>query len=511
MRKVLYIFYFLTYLAIGQNQTVGLFQYDNSSIDGYTLFTPNEFTFLIDNCGRVINSWQSNYKPGNSVYLLNDGSILRTCRMSSTVFSGGGIGGRVERRDWDNNLLWSYDFSNNIYHQHHDIEIMPNGNILVLCWEKKSLLDAIIAGRDPSTLADNELWPTYIIEVEPQGTNNINIIWEWHLWDHLIQDFDPSKSNYGNVGNHPELLDINFYSGNGKKDWLHCNSIDYNEQLDQIVISSRALSEFYIIDHSTTTLQAAGHQGGIYGKGGDILYRWGNPKSYRNGTTSNQQLFGQHDVKWIETNLMDGGKLILFNNGQNRGYSSVDILEPPMDNTNNYIINNNLFGPDSVEWSYTDPNPISFYSSYISGAQRLQNGNTLICDGAHGTFFEIDSNKTQVWKYINPVINSGPLAQGSIIPTNSNGWTNSTFRCERYLPSFDGFNGRVLTPGNFIELNPYPSNCNMASDIQENTKTNTARLLYISDLLGREVNPKSNNLLFYIYEDGKVEKKIIIE
>jgi len=241
--------------------------------------------------------------PGLSVYLLEDGSLLRTCRISNSIFSGGGSGGRVEKKDWNNNLLWSYDFSSSAYYQHHDIEPMPNGNILVLCWEYKSLIDVILSGRDPSSLADNELWPSYILEVQPQGNNGINIVWEWHLWDHLVQEFDPSKPNYGIVANHPELLDINFYKGNGKKDWLHCNSIDYNQQLDQIVIGSKTLNEFYIIDHSTTTAEAATHSGGNSGKGGDILYRWGNPESYNNGTATDQKLFGQHNVHWIYKNL----------------------------------------------------------------------------------------------------------------------------------------------------------------------------------------------------------------
>ena len=102
-----------------QNQTVGLFQYDAASLDGYTLFSPNEYTYLIDNCGKEINTWQSTYKSGNSAYLLEDGTLLRACRIQSIFFSGGGSGGRVEQRDGDNNLLWSYNFSDNNYHQHH--------------------------------------------------------------------------------------------------------------------------------------------------------------------------------------------------------------------------------------------------------------------------------------------------------------------------------------------------------------------------------------------------------
>ena len=182
----------------------------------------------------------------------------------------------------------------------------------------------------------------------------------------MVQEFDPSKLNYGVVANNPQLLDINFYAGNGKKDWLHCNSIDYNEELDQIVIGSRTLSELYIIDHSTTTAEAATNSGGNSGKGGDILYRWGNPVAYNSGTTSDQQLFGQHNVHWIDKNYKDGGKLILFNNGEGRGFSSIDILNPPTDGNGDYFLATNTFGPSSVEWTYTDPNPTNFYASYIS-------------------------------------------------------------------------------------------------------------------------------------------------
>jgi hypothetical protein len=512
MKNTFILILFFPLLIFGQNQTVGLFQYETDSYDGYTLFSPDKNTYLIDNCGKLVHSWQSNYNTGKSVYLLEDGSLLRTCYITNSIFTGGGSGGRIEKKDWNNNLLWSYDFSNTTYYQHHDIEPMHNGNILVLCWEYKSLIDVILSGRDPSSIADNELWPSYILEIEPQGSNGINIVWEWYLWDHLVQEFDPSKPNYGIVANHPELLDINFYAGNGKKDWLHCNSIDYNEELDQIVISSRALNEFYIIDHSTTTLEAATHTGGNSGKGGDILYRWGNPEGYNRGTSADKQLFGQHDVQWIDGNLEDGGKLMLFNNGQGRNFSSIDIINPPTDSNGNYFLTNNTFGPISAEWTYTDPNPTDFYASYISGAQRLPNGNTLICDGAHGTFFEIDATDTQVWKYINPIFNSGILAQGDIIPTTNNGWANSTFRCTRYSPNYSAFIGQNLTPGPFIELNPLTSNCQMLSGIDESQMTNqNCSLLYITDILGRKITTKYNTPLFYIYDNGTVEKKFIIE
>jgi len=179
----------------------------------------------------------------------------------------------------------------------------------------------------------------------------------------------------------------------------------------------------------------------------------------------------------------------------------------------NYFLNaNSTFGPDSAEWTYTDTNPTNFYSSYISGAQRLKGGNTLICDGAHGTFFEVDNNKTKVWKYINPIINSGPLSQGTAIASGQNGWVNATFRCTRYAPNYPAFLGRNLVAGVPIELNPIPSNCDMSTTISEQVNLNKNKeLLYITDLLGRKTSHENNKILFFIYDDGTVVKKLLLE
>lgn len=497
--------------VFSQVQTVGLFQNDSTSYDGYTLFSPNENTYLIDNCGRLIHTWTSAYKPGNSVYLLEDGTLLRTCRTQSSIFTGGGSGGRIEKIGWDNTMFWAYDFSNNTYHQHHDIHPMDNGNILVLCWEYMSGQEAIDEGRDSSLLLHNELWTTYILEVQPIGTDSIHIVWEWHFKDHLIQDFDSTKNNFGVIYNNPQLLDINFVTGQGKKDWLHCNSINYNSELDEIIISSKTLSEVYIIDHSTTTQEASSHAGGNHNKGGDIIYRWGNPQVYDRGTIFDKTLFGQHDAHWIPNGVPDAGKIMIFNNGQGRGYSSVDIIDPLKDTNNRYLFNSNgTFHPDIAYWSYIDTIIHFFYSSYISGSQRLANGNTLICDGAHGTFFEIDENKNMVWKYINPVLSNSILSQGDPIPTSQNGFSNNTFRCTRFSPGYPGLLGQNLMVGNPIELNPLPINCDINTDILDMNKI-TRKLIRVVDIVGRDINLSFNRIILYIYSDGSVEKSIRVE
>ncbi len=460
------IFIAIIFSAPAQTPTVGLLLNDINSFDGYTLFAPNTFnkTYLIDNCGNTVNTWQSSYPPGLSAYLLPNGNLLRTAHISNSVFaSGGGSGGRLELFDFSGNVIWSTNYSDNSHHQHHDVEFLPNGNILMIAWEYKSSAEAITAGRNPALLNAN-LWPDQVVEIEPTGSSSFNIIWEWHSWDHLIQDYDSSKANFGVVQDNPELININFSNSNNQ-DWMHTNSIDYNPLLDQILLSIHNFQEIWVIDHSTTTAEAAGHNGGNSGKGGDLLYRWGNPGAYNRGTPANQKFWGQHDAHWIEPGLHDEGKIMVFNNGINRpggNSSSVDVLEPPLDSAGTYLLNGILpFGPDSLLWQYAGNPPAAFYSSNISGAQRLENGNTLICVGSSGNFFEIDTIGNTVWNYINPVNSMGPVNQGAI-PTG-----NSVFRCTRYSRHYSGLVGQILQAGLPLELNPYPSSCQLYTSTED--------------------------------------------
>jgi hypothetical protein len=183
------------------------------------------------------------------------------------------------------------------------------------------------------------------------------------------------------------------------------NSIDYNEEFNQIMISVHNFNEIWIIDHSTTKEEAAGHIGGNSGKGGDLLYRWGNPEAYRAGTTSDQKLFAQHDATWIESGCPGEGNILVFNNGVYRPagkFSSVDEIVPPVNSTGHYYLESgSAYGPENLIWSYTANPPTIFYSNYICGAQRLKDGNTLICDGSAGRFFEVTPEKATIWEYAN--------------------------------------------------------------------------------------------------------------
>lgn len=449
----------MNYVSFKAQNTIATVYNSTETEEGYTLFEfmGDNSIYLIDNCGQVVNQWESNFQAGTSVYLLEDGSIMRAGKTPTTHFSVGGQGGVLEKFDWDGNLLWQYFYSDSIQSLHHDFAVMPNGNILAIAFELISAQEAIDNGRDPSLLSNDKLWPEKIIEIQPQGINDAVIVWEWHMWDHLVQDYDFTKLNYGVVEEHPELFDLNYVS-TPIADWAHANSIDYNTSLDQIVISLNFFDEFVIIDHSTTTLEAASSTGGNSGKGGDILYRYGNPQSYGHGDSTDRVNYKQHNVHWINDGLSDAGKIMFFNNGNVRpdgAYSSVDIVTPLTNVDGNYILEaDTTFGPDSAEWSYVAPVPTDFFSPMISGAQRLPNGNTLICQGRDGRIFEINDNDDIVWEYLSPINNIGIMTQGDIHSGNRN-----VFRAQKYSPSFSGLIGKDLTPGQPIELNPDLSVC----------------------------------------------------
>jgi hypothetical protein len=363
-----------------------------------SLLTSTE-TFLIDMDYNILRTWHGDAVPATFAYLLPDYSIIRPAVDSGGSFGGGGVGGRLQKIDADDNVVWDYYFSTPDYQQHHDIEPMPNGNVLVIAWERFTLAQAIAAGRQQIS---GDMWVTMIAEIEPDGATDGNIVWEWHLFDHLIQDADPAKDNFGVVADHPELVNVN-YGNISTQDWDHANSVDYNPQLDQVLFSARKMDEFYIIDHSTTTEEAAGHTGGNSGMGGDILYRWGNPQVYDRGDETDRYYFGIHAANWIDPGLPGAGGVLTFNNGNRGGvandYSSVEDIDPPVDTEGNYsIAPGEPFEPAAPSWSYSS-GP-GFYSLNRSGAFRMPNGNTLITDTAHNNIFEVTVAGDKVWTYL---------------------------------------------------------------------------------------------------------------
>lgn len=373
--------------------------------NGYTLFAPmaDTTTYLIDNAGVVVHTWPGTYTPGASAVLAEDGYLWRQLKIDNPEFAFGGQGGRLEKVDWDGNLVWTYELSTSKQCTHHDFALLPNGNVLLIAWNRFTPEQMTAIGRDPSTVPDAGLLIDSIIEIAPSEPEPA-IVWQWNSVDHIIQDYDSQKPNYGNPAAHPELIDLNYFAY-PSEDWTHINSVDYNAELDQIVVSPLIHCEIWVIDHSTTMQQAAGHTGGKYGRGGDLLYRWGNPCAYGAGLPVDRKLYGQHNIRWIANGLDGAGDLMVFNNMagtvDGMAYSTVLEITPPLNPDGSYYMTGAVYGPEGPVWRYKGDPPSKFFGVNMSSAQRLANGNTLLCLGPDGRIFEVRPGGATVWEYQN--------------------------------------------------------------------------------------------------------------
>lgn len=357
----------------------------------YTLVaTQNTTAKLVDTSNVVYKTWTLTGNTGYSAYMLEGGVLLRSVTTTNSVFSGGGMHGRVQKIDWSGNIIWDYTYSTTTYCGHHDIQPLPNGNVLMIVYELKSAAETSAAGCSTSKV----LWPDKIIEIQPTGTTTGTIVWEWHVWDHLVQNVTSTKSNYQtSIIDHPELININYNNSTTTKDWMHSNGLDYNAELDQITFSSHNLNEVYVIDHSTTTAEAASHTGGNSGKGGDILYRWGNPAAY--GATGTANFNVVHDAHWIPAGCPRAGSLVGFNNGATTSYSGADIFYPPYSGYNY----SRTTGAAYLPTVYDKRILMNGKTTNQGNSQQLPNGNTIYAIALSGNLYEVDSNGTQVWSY----------------------------------------------------------------------------------------------------------------
>ena len=429
--------------------------------------------------------------------LLEDGTLLR----AHINRSAGENGASYMLYDWDGKVLWQYKDPREDYSAHHDFRMVWNlrlkaRTLMFVSSKELSHIDAIQLGCDPKLMEDYASQPDGIVEVDMDG----NVVWEWNITDHLIQDVNPEAANYIGEGkaiaDYPGKLDPNF-GGGRSGDWIHINSFDYNEVLDQIVINNSTDSEFYVIDHGATfipgdpkkSIQLAASDAG------DFIYRWGNPCVYDSGdcpsltnegrgsSNGHKQLFFSHDVQWIKEKgitsmkweLPGAGHFLIFDNGTRRPgatFSSVLEINPYEGDWRKGVyvpeINSEYdekkgagFQPShtriskQIVWNYRSTLPNSFYGNYISGSQRLPNGNTLINSGPHGHFFEVTQEGEVVWEYINPVGDRTKGAYGiyKIMSDSAGPFFNSVFRCLRYGPDYPGLAGKDLTPkGKITEI-----------------------------------------------------------
>jgi len=475
----------------------GLRMNEPGAFDGLTIIQPlrSKDVHLVDMDGKVVHTWKTAYPPGAWLHFMPNGNLLRGGHKEDQArFHGGGVGGVIQELDWDGKVVWEFELATDERRLHHDFVPLPNGNLLAIAWEYHAKEEAIAHGRDAEKAEDVGLWPDMILEVKPAKTRGGEIVWSWHAWDHLVQDRDPAKPGYGKLDQFPGRIDINAdhryekkeetpeekkkredlaaqmkklgYTGgdagdappdggppkDGKPggppppqepsgDFMHTNAVAYLPIEDLIVFSSPHLSELFVIDHSTTTKEAAGDTGGRRGHGGELLWRWGNPRNYGMGTAGDQKSFYQHDPEWIPGRTEGELRILFFNNVNKKAgekdFSSVDELVLPFVQEKGFVRDaNKAFGPKELVWSYSDPG--NFLSEFISGAQRLPNGDTLICEGKAGRVFEVTENGRTVWEYLNPLGGElEPSKQGGKAPPHA------LFRAVRIPKNHPGLKGHL--------------------------------------------------------------------
>jgi hypothetical protein len=236
-----------------------------------------------------------------------------------------------------------------------------------------------------------------------------------------------------------------------------------------------------VIDHAATFLpnDPVGSVKLAAGPAGDFLYRFGDPARYKQGdppailedwtasTTGNKQIGGSHDIQWIRPGLPGAGHFLVFNNGQYlfertpqsyiveiNGYLNASkqdtgkYVNPPDAGYTRWVSEdqqNTHKQPkqmsNQIVWTYSSKNNTAFFSHIGSSAQRLPNGNTLICASTDGHAFEVTATGEIVWEYINPVIRTGAL---TVIP-DSYPMINSMFRVYRYAADHPALSGKTLT------------------------------------------------------------------
>ena len=207
-----------------------------------------------------------------------------------------------------------------------------------------------------------------------------SVVHEWRSWEHLSIDEDVICPLEGRAA------------------WTHGNSLDVTPSGD-LVVGYRQTSTLGLVNRES----------------GEFSWKWGP------GLVSHQ-----HDVRY----LPNGNVLLLDNGAHRRGisYSRVVEVNP---------------ATSEIVWQYRGDPPISFFSFNMGGAQRLPNGNTLICEGAAGRLLEVTHGGDIVWEYINPFPTM--TANGNV--------SNSVFKASRYGSDDPALAGRDLDPERFAGLN----------------------------------------------------------
>lgn len=445
--------------------------------NGYTLFGAEGTSYLIDMEGNTVNTWPIGTNPR----LLENGNLLDVSDEKPVGFSG------FRELDWSGNCVWEYSKPQGNCAPHHDFRRIFNKKLnayttLYMAEKSISYDEAIAAGCNPDNGPYDGSSMDTIIEVDMDG----NVVWQWSFFDHAVQDIDPTKANYVGQGktiaDYPQKLNINLPGRPLQRDWLHCNSLDYNETLDQIIINS-VQGEFYVIDHGHTFIpgDAEASIALAASPSGDFLYRFGDPARYEQGdppsiledwtqsTTGHKQIGGSHDIQWIRPGLTGSGHFLVFNNGQylfertpqSYIFEINGFLDADGNDTGNYVnppdAGYYMWEPEDprgthkqpkkmsnqIVWIYSPKRNTAFFSHIGSGCQRLPNGNTLICADTEGHIFEVTRDGELVWEYINPITSEGEILE---VMSDRPPMTNRVFRAYRYGPDHPALVSKDLTP-----------------------------------------------------------------
>jgi hypothetical protein len=340
----------------------GLIAHDPSRAQpGHTLFAPmfgDGTVYLIDMQGEVAHRWSLPYRPGLYGYLLDNGHLFYSGKAMTDLH-------RFEAwRRFKGGAVLEVDWAGRtvweIRHpdHHHDARKLRNGNVILLCLRP---LAAEIAARVRGGLPGTEANGAIYADYLIEMTTGGEIVWEWRSWEHLDPETHPITAQ------------------DHRAEWTHGNTVA--ETADgNLLVSFRNISTVVMIERAT----------------GRIVWELGPPP-----------LSQQHDPR-----PLPNGNVLIFDNGTHRRdhpatFSRVIEVDPHR---------------SEIIWQYTDPSLFEFYSPYISGAQRLPNGNTLICEGCHGRMFEVTQAGETVWEYVNPHFFDEPGAPGL------NNWVFRAFR-----------------------------------------------------------------------------------
>ena len=334
---------------------------------------------VINKEGEIISEFSFTNKLGNDIEILPNGELLGIFKTDDRDdFSFGGSGGILRRVTADKQTLWKYVIASETELAHHDLEILPKGNVMTIVWEEIPIEQAQALGAQ----TQGPIYTEKLVEIDP---NTNQIVWQWRSVDHLIQDVDESASTFGGIRENPRKININYNSNIENGDWMHANGIVYDHTRDLIFMTVNFYDEVWVIDHSATTEQARTGEGGDYNVGGDLVYRFGNPSAY--GSDAPPIFDRVHHPNFSNDSHT---QMLFYSNGNNSEQSVVFELQLPatlvLDGQNENL-------PTEV-WRFTDP---ELYNRIVSGAVKLPNGNVLICEGDFG-FWEVSPSGEVVWK-----------------------------------------------------------------------------------------------------------------